>query len=67
MAENRTCKSQGCQLSLVPHSAARKEKVFMAQNGRTLEYVRNTRDKCTHSNSAFKKSGSQRLLFYFSD
>ena len=67
MAENRTCKSQDYQLSLVPHSAARKEKVFMVQNGRTLEYVLNTEDKHTHSDSAFKKSSSQRWLFYFSE
>lgn len=39
----------------------------MVQNGRNLEYVLNIEDKCTYSNVAFKKSNSQRWLFYFSD
>lgn len=39
----------------------------MIQNGRNLEYILNTEDKCTYSDVTFKKSSSQRWVFYLSD
>jgi len=67
MAENRTYKSQGCQPSLIPQCSEERKGIFLIQNGETLEYVLNIEDRCTHSNSAFKKYSSQGLFFYFSD